>query len=178
MTVTPTSARSALGAGTVARDRRYVLSRFAWIRRDGDETILESSRSRTRIIVHDARALTLLHTLARPCLMAEVITACGALPAEAITSMLSVLIGSEMVGLEEVEEALTTWEFHDLLGRWVAPSASLASYQPPVRAERRSWVVHASTCFVPTLRHCTVAIHPWRGCKTRAAPFVTMANIR
>jgi hypothetical protein len=46
MTVTPTSARSALGIGTVARDRRYVLSRFAWMRRDGDETILESSRAR------------------------------------------------------------------------------------------------------------------------------------
>lgn len=154
MTVTPTSARSALGAGTVARDRRYVLSRFAWIRRDGDETILESSRSRTRIILHDARVLTLLHTLARPCLMAEVIAAYGALPAETITSILSVLIGAEMVGLEEAEEALATWEFHDLLfhrysrsdpsGRTVGSTFRFAGQLPAPGARRTA--VPGSAC--------------------------------
>ncbi len=47
-------------------DRRYRLSRFAYLHRIGEEMVLESPLAFARMVLHDDRAAALVHALARP----------------------------------------------------------------------------------------------------------------
>ena len=53
-------------AAPLREDARYRLSRFALLRRDGDACVLESPRTRLRLVLHDARAAALVGLLAVP----------------------------------------------------------------------------------------------------------------
>ncbi len=94
----------------------YVLSRFAYLRRDGDKMVLESPLAHARIVLHDARASALVATLAAKSSLSELETF-DLLPCDAVRRLIELLVAEQMVyradGLQS--EPADTWEFHDLM---------------------------------------------------------------
>ena len=114
----------------VTVDRRYVLSRFAYLRREGVEAVLESPLAHARIILNDCRVAAVVGALVAPATVGELAERIGILSAEAITSVLALLLRAGMLGESAKDDApaLETWEFHDMLfharsrrGRFDAP---------------------------------------------------------
>jgi oxazoline/thiazoline dehydrogenase len=114
----------------VTVDRRYVLSRFAYLRRQGMEAVLESPLAHARIILNDCRASALVGALVAPASVGELAERVRVLSAEAIADVLALLLAAGMLGecAKDDEAALETWEFHDMLfharsrrGRFDAP---------------------------------------------------------
>jgi SagB-type dehydrogenase family enzyme len=95
----------------------YVLSRFAYLRREGDEVVVESSLAHCRIILNDCRVATLLAALATPATTKELAQRVGTLSVEAVAGVLALLLKAGMLDVAGVREdpGLLTWEFHDLL---------------------------------------------------------------
>lgn len=118
--------------GQVVAGRRYVLSRFAYLRREGTEAVLESPLAHARIILNDCRAAALVGLLAAPATVEELAQRVSGLGVDALVGVLALLMRAGMLGEEGAEDqqvpALQTWEFHDLLfhartrrGRFDAP---------------------------------------------------------
>lgn len=103
--------------------RRYVLSRFAYLRREGDEAVLESPLAHARVILSDWRTAALVGALATPATVEKLAAQLGAISAEAVADVLTLLLrggmlvetGAEQTSKEDDDPALQTWEFHDLL---------------------------------------------------------------
>jgi SagB-type dehydrogenase family enzyme len=88
-----------------------VLSRFAWLRRVGNDLLVETALSEARIALHDTRAVGLIHSLASGSLPGS-----SDLPPLTVASLLGMLFHSGMLAPPGQEsESLRTWEFHDLL---------------------------------------------------------------
>ena len=66
-TLTPISPWFVFDSSPIVADRPYVLSRFAYSRREGEEMVLESPLAHARITLHRWPAAALVHALARPC---------------------------------------------------------------------------------------------------------------
>jgi SagB-type dehydrogenase family enzyme len=101
---------------------RYVLSRFAFIRRDGARTVIDSARSAIQITIHDPRVLPLITTLTTPRRIADLGEPNSALSDEEIAVLASLFLGCNVLveagdGGHSVEDegALAYWNFHDLL---------------------------------------------------------------
>ncbi len=121
-TLVPIAASFSLTGAPVLADRPYRLSRFAYLRRDGDEMVLESPLAFARVVLHDGRAAALVHALAAPLRLAESGGVQGLDPAAA--SELLALFTTAGVAAparedgaipEDENAALQCWEFHDLL---------------------------------------------------------------
>jgi SagB-type dehydrogenase family enzyme len=107
----------------LAPGRRYLLSRFAYLRREDGEAVLDSPRSPARVLLHDARAAALVHTFFRPQGTDELQEAVAGLPLPVTVLAAELLLNAGM--LEELNENgtcpeaedqnLQSWEFHDLL---------------------------------------------------------------
>jgi SagB-type dehydrogenase family enzyme len=102
----------------VVSGRRYVLDRFAYVRRQGAQAVLESPLAHARVVLNDCRVAALVAALAAPATLAELARQPGALPADAVAGVLTLLLRAGM--LDEATDtegaaALQTWEFHDLL---------------------------------------------------------------
>jgi SagB-type dehydrogenase family enzyme len=137
---------SSFGSGPtqVVAGRRYVLSRFAYLRREGTEAVLESPLSHARIVLNDCRAAALVGALAAPATAAELAERVGGLGVDAVAGVLALLLRGGVLGEAGTEDralALRSWEFHDLLfharsrrGRFDAPYGAtyrLADRLPP-----------------------------------------------
>jgi SagB-type dehydrogenase family enzyme len=115
----------------VVAGRGYVLSRFAYVRREGTEAVLESPLAHARIILNDCRAAAMVGALAAPATVQELAERVSSLPADAVAGMLALMLRAGLIGDANTEDsapALQTWEFHDLLfharsrkGRFDAP---------------------------------------------------------
>ncbi len=120
-TLAPISSYFDYAARSIVPESRYLLSRFAYARAEGGETVLESPLSHARIILHDQRAAMLIHALAQP-RQAEELEITGLEP-EAATQLMALLLNTRMLtGLSEAgipaedeDSSLRSWEFHDLL---------------------------------------------------------------
>jgi SagB-type dehydrogenase family enzyme len=107
----------------VVPGRRYVLSRFAGLRRVGGQAVLESPLSHARVVLNDHRATALVGVLMAPATVEELLERIGELPADAGAAVLTLLLRAGMVGqasdggecAEDETHGLQTWEFHDLL---------------------------------------------------------------
>ncbi len=107
----------------VALDRKYVLSRFAYSRKDKEQLVLESPLSHAQVVLADWRGAALVAELAKPQVAREICTKIPNISEETIQLFLSLLLSSEMLGeieangknREEENETLVQWEFHDLL---------------------------------------------------------------
>jgi SagB-type dehydrogenase family enzyme len=123
LTAVPMSTRYHVGPARVSLDSRYVLSRFALLRRDGREMILESPRAVSRVIVHDPRAAALLGALATPARVADLEALARGVSPYALCSCVDLLeqqrylrpVDASANCDEETDVALAAWEFHDLL---------------------------------------------------------------
>jgi SagB-type dehydrogenase family enzyme len=128
--------------------RRYLLSRFAYLRREGDALVLESPMAQAQVVLHDSRVAALVSALASPSTARDLVDRRCDLPAEAVSLLLVLLTEGGMVddagpgGVDagRVLSSRDAWEFHDLLfharsrrGRCDAPSG--ATYRLAGRME-------------------------------------------
>lgn len=104
-------------------DRVCVLSRFALIRREGSQVVLESPTARAQVILHDRRAMVVLWQLSRLEKACETEAPKTGLPVGVVQSVIDLLFSAGLLttvnGSDGVPEDETTplahWEFHDLL---------------------------------------------------------------
>jgi SagB-type dehydrogenase family enzyme len=152
------------GPAQVIAGRRYVLSRFAYLRREGAEAVLESPLASARIILNDCRAAALVGLLAAPATVGELAERVGGLKIDAVAGVLALLLRAGMLGEEGAEDrspALQTWEFHDLLfhartrrGRFDAPYGGtyrLADRMAPPPALKPAMTGHVHELYRPDL---------------------------
>ncbi len=138
-TLLPTTASFRFSPTLVPPDCPHLLSRFAYLRREGSTLVLESPLSHARVLLDDSRSALLVAALATPGTVHELAGRANGLPAEAILPLLGLLAGAGMIeefapdrSDERAESAvLRSWEFHDLLfharsrkGRSDAPSGA------------------------------------------------------
>ena len=121
-TIVPLSTPYKLKFSEITPDQKYVLSRFAYCRKDDLNMVLESPLFPAKIILGDWRAAALIAELAtaQDCFSLTKIPGVS----EGLARLfLSLLFGAGFVDIiseggkvqEEKNEALAQWEFHDLL---------------------------------------------------------------
>jgi SagB-type dehydrogenase family enzyme len=101
----------------------YRLSRFAWLRRAGEEMRLECSLGQARLRLHDARLAAALGLLAKPQTAATLAAMLPGLTLAAAAGFLGLLASAQAIFpcdaagalLEDRDPALRQWEYHDLL---------------------------------------------------------------
>jgi SagB-type dehydrogenase family enzyme len=168
-TLEPTAPSFVLPPACPLPGRSYILSRFAWLQRRGDVLALESPLSPARIILHDPRAASLVHALARPGTAAELGGRVAGLPVEAVMPLLGLLVhagaasavGADGATAEDGDPALRCWQFHDLLfharsreGRHDAPAGAtypLAGRLDPPPALRPETAANGIALYRPDL---------------------------
>lgn len=94
------------------------LSRFAWMRRDGEELVLETPFSKARLFLLDARAVGLVSAFTEPREVDDVEV--EGLQSDEIAGLVGLLekaraLDSMAEPGEEPGTAVDTWQFHDLL---------------------------------------------------------------
>ena len=97
-------------------DRPLALSRFAYLRREGNALVLESPLAHARVVLDDPRSAALAAALAEPGTPPDLAARAG-LPTEAAARLLALFAGAGMLDPAGSAEppALRSWEFHDLL---------------------------------------------------------------
>jgi SagB-type dehydrogenase family enzyme len=106
-----------------AIDQKYVLSRFAYCRKDQEQLLLESPLSYAEVILADWKGAAIVAELARPQTVREIGAKIPGISEETIQQFFSLLLSTEILGevreggkvQEEENETLVQWEFHDLL---------------------------------------------------------------
>lgn len=104
-------------------EKKYVLSRFAYSRKDEGQLVLECPLSHAKIVLADWKGAALIAELAKPQVVGELFTTIPGLSEETVRQFFSLLLSAEMLGEvqengkieEEENEAIVQWEFHDLL---------------------------------------------------------------
>ncbi|MBE9213357.1 SagB family peptide dehydrogenase [Plectonema cf. radiosum LEGE 06105] len=97
-------------------DKNFNLSRFAFLRQENQQFVLESPLSKAKIILLDWRAAALIGKLAQSdsSLTLENL-ADSLINVEIVQSLIKLLIATKMISLEPESEALAEWQFHNLL---------------------------------------------------------------
>ena len=122
-TLIPIAPSFVFNIGGPAPERPCRLSRFAYLHRDGDDTVLESPLAFARVALHDDRAAALVQALARPASARKLGGRVLGLKTAAAAQLLGLFTAAGMVAEvgedgeadEDRNPALQTWEFHDLL---------------------------------------------------------------
>jgi SagB-type dehydrogenase family enzyme len=111
----------------VPPERRFRLSRFAYLRREGDAMVLESPTTHARVVLHDPAAGALAASLAVDSTLSELTDRATRMPPEAVPLVLGLVADAGMVehgeagpaggnaGDKPAPAAVDAWEFHDLL---------------------------------------------------------------
>jgi len=108
---------------TADMNNRYIISRFAYSRREGRQNVLESPLARARIVLKHWRAVMVVYLLADSRSPEEICTAVPGLTTHELQQFLSLVLHAAMVEKvdstgtcpEEQNDLLRQWEFHDLL---------------------------------------------------------------
>ena len=122
-TLNPISGWFEFVAAPVDPGQTYVMSRFAYQRRDAAGMVLESPRSHGKVRLEDPRAAALLIALSRPAMLGALAAAVPGLAFDDAEAMLGLLVSGgfalalQDTGLTEEESTpeLAPWSFHDLL---------------------------------------------------------------
>lgn len=101
----------------------YRLSRFAWLRRTGEEMLVECSLGQARLRLHDPRLAAALGPLAKPQTAATLAATLPGLTLATATGFLGLLASAQAIvpcdaaGTlpEDRDPVLRQWEYHDLL---------------------------------------------------------------
>ncbi len=104
-------------------DKKYVLSRFAYCRKEQEKLVLESPLSHSQLILVDWQSAALIAELTQPKDCREIYNKIPSLSENTIKNFFSLLLSDEMLLAvaedgtiaEETNETLVQWEFHDLL---------------------------------------------------------------
>ena len=136
-------------------DDTLVLSRFAFMRRRGNEMVLESARSSALFRIRDPKLMSLLWTLSAPQQVGQLRQQDGFPGVEFLALLVDCEIAFKLENasvntrLAEGDHALALWDFHDLLyhtrsteGRHANPIGGVYPHGgviPPLPALRPSW---------------------------------------
>jgi hypothetical protein len=103
----------------------FSLSRFAYLRNESGEMVLESPLSRSRLVLHHPLAMSVIGALASPSTLVEVCNQVPTLMPATIRRLMGLLQDAAMIdatpvdgsaaGSNATDEGLESWEFHDLL---------------------------------------------------------------
>jgi len=101
----------------------YVLSRFAYVRREQQSLLIESSIGSGRVVVHDLCLLGLVRQLSMPCTLETFYAAAPQLTPEQVNLLIDMLwscgalsvMNAQGLVAEDQQDHLRQWEFHDLL---------------------------------------------------------------
>jgi SagB-type dehydrogenase family enzyme len=112
-----------LGSAPVALDAPWRLSRFAYLRREGEALVLESPLSVVRTLLHGPTAAALVGALTRPRTARDLAARTAGVAADALQAFLGLLASAGVIAEpdaegrlpEETDPTLAQWEFHDLL---------------------------------------------------------------
>ncbi len=103
-------------------DVRYLLSRFAYLRQDEGEMVLELPLSHSRLVLHDPLAVCVVASLAAPIALADLCDRNSLLAPAAISHLIGLLHDAAMIDVnsaggdeEHADARFESWEFHDLL---------------------------------------------------------------
>ncbi len=107
----------------IPTDGRFLLSRFACLRRVDDTTVVESPLGHARVVLHDGRAAALPALLAAPHSAAELAAALPEFDESTIAAFIALLANAKAASAcvdngriaEDDSVPLRQWEFHDLL---------------------------------------------------------------
>lgn len=121
--IVPVSQYYRFNSRNVTAETKYVLSRFAYCRKHGNQLLLESPLSYAQIILFGWQASALLNELAHPCNCRALSSKIPGISADAVKMFLDLLLNARAVSeIKEdgkIEEDLNTtllqWDFHDLL---------------------------------------------------------------
>lgn len=151
-TLRPIAGKRVATRGAVDPDARWRLSRFAYLRREGDDLVLESPLAVAQIILHGPAVAAALQCLSAPTSARDLDE--QGLPLEPACALLGLLSAGGFVDPENAIESDSArlWEFHDLLfharsrlGRHDQPYGGayafadiepLAALKPPGQGER------------------------------------------
>ena len=108
---------------TINRDKKYVMSKFAYLRNENGKRILNSPLAYSKIIMHDVEGVDILFQMAEPCTIEQLLEKKGSLTENELLLFLNFLnlsgvlqeCDGEGVPFEETDPALGQWQFHDLL---------------------------------------------------------------
>jgi SagB-type dehydrogenase family enzyme len=97
-------------------EQPLMLSRFAFLRQEKQQFVLESPLSQAKIILLDWRATALIGKLAEvDSSLTWKTLADGLIDAEIARSFIQLLMATKMLQLEPESQALAEWQFHNLL---------------------------------------------------------------
>lgn len=102
---------------------RFRLSRFAWLRREGELMLLECSLGHARLLLQHGPLVAAIGVLAAPCAVADLAAQVPTLDAHRAAALIELLCAMRAVEpcdgagriAEDTDPALRQWEFHDLL---------------------------------------------------------------
>lgn len=122
-TLVPTRTSIGLIADQSSANHSYALSRFALMRRFGNEVIVESPLSAARVVVHAPQVATMIAELTSAKSCRELAAAHAEFSEESVRQVVQLLRAAQIVveldhrGLSTEDEnvELQSWEFHDLL---------------------------------------------------------------
>lgn len=105
----------------IDKNTQYILSRFAFLRREGNRILLESPLAPARVVLHTSASAACISELFNPCKVGELARRTG-LQLHVARRVLQLLQSAgaltEVDGkgiLEDRDALLVSWEFHDLL---------------------------------------------------------------
>jgi SagB-type dehydrogenase family enzyme len=139
VTATPLSSACRFELPSADGLSQYVLSRFAYCRRERDQLALESPLSCARVLLHGWHGAALISELMKPRPEGELGLALPALSTDESSAVVRLLasvgmltsVGADGMSQEDANLSLAQWEFHDLLfhtrsrpGRHDAPVGS------------------------------------------------------
>jgi SagB-type dehydrogenase family enzyme len=120
--LTATSSHFVFSGREAAPNQPYTLSRFAYLRRHGDELVMESPLSYTRVSFQSPRGAALVQALVKPADITDLVQVVPGLTPTAAAMVLKLLLNGGMLQEsargripEAKNTALDLWEFHDLL---------------------------------------------------------------
>jgi SagB-type dehydrogenase family enzyme len=107
----------------ISIDGKFLLSRFACLRRVGSNMMVESPLGHARVVIHDGRGAALLALLATPHTAAELATAMHEINEATVAAFIALLANAKAASActenghiaEDDNVRLRQWEFHDLL---------------------------------------------------------------
>jgi SagB-type dehydrogenase family enzyme len=122
-TLAPASPSFTYPGRSITEDQPYVLSRFAYLRAEAGQVLLESPLGHAHVRLHDGRAAALVHALARPARASDLAGQVPGLSADDAALVLDLLLNANLLGAADETgvaatdrpAALQSWEFHDLL---------------------------------------------------------------
>lgn len=101
---------------------RYVLSRFAYLRKAGTRLVLETPLAPVNIVLHDWLAIALLHAFVTPQRPEELCDAWPDVPSAYAVMLVRLFLGGQALSAVSRDEpaageqsTLIQWDFHDLL---------------------------------------------------------------